>query len=81
MHLTNFSATSTHTWSDKTLCYFPAILRDALIGRIDKRALAIQAWQQVSVNEFYLFIFVVHCVFVSEFDVLNFFLCIFSINK
>lgn len=43
-------ATSTHTWSDKTLCYFPAVLRDALIGRINKRALAIQAWQKVSVK-------------------------------
>ncbi|KVH97672.1 mediator of RNA polymerase II transcription subunit 23-like isoform X1 [Cynara cardunculus var. scolymus] len=39
-------ATSHHTWSDKTLCYFPAVLRDALIGRTDKRDLAIQAWQQ-----------------------------------
>ncbi|CAK9172248.1 unnamed protein product [Ilex paraguariensis] len=40
-------ATSQHSWSEKTLRYFPAILRDALIGRIDKRGLAIKAWQQV----------------------------------
>lgn len=39
-------ATSQHTWSEKTLRYFPAILREALIGRMDKRGLAIQAWQQ-----------------------------------
>lgn len=40
-------ATSQHTWSEKTLRYFPSILRDALTRRIDKRGLAIQAWQQV----------------------------------
>lgn len=40
-------ATSQHTWSEKTLHYFPSILRDALSGRMDKRGLAIQAWQQV----------------------------------
>lgn len=39
-------ATSQHTWSEKTLRYFPSILRDALMRRIDKRGLAIQAWQQ-----------------------------------
>ncbi|XP_059649495.1 mediator of RNA polymerase II transcription subunit 23 [Cornus florida] len=39
-------ATSQHTWSEKTLRYFPSILRDALIGRMDKRGLTIQAWQQ-----------------------------------
>ncbi|KAL3501933.1 hypothetical protein ACH5RR_036382 [Cinchona calisaya] len=39
-------ATSQHSWSEKTLRYFPSILRDALSGRIDKRGLAIQAWQQ-----------------------------------
>ncbi|KAL3510513.1 hypothetical protein ACH5RR_029914, partial [Cinchona calisaya] len=39
-------ATSQHAWSEKTLRYFPSILHDALIGRIDKRGLAIQAWQQ-----------------------------------
>ncbi|KAI8538185.1 hypothetical protein RHMOL_Rhmol09G0082600 [Rhododendron molle] len=39
-------ATSQHTWSEKTLRYFPPILRDALSGRIDKRGLAIQTWQQ-----------------------------------
>ncbi|KAI3731555.1 hypothetical protein L1987_62744 [Smallanthus sonchifolius] len=39
-------ANSTHTWSLKTLFYFPSVLRDALIGRTDKRPLAIQAWKQ-----------------------------------
>ncbi|XP_031391399.1 mediator of RNA polymerase II transcription subunit 23-like isoform X1 [Punica granatum] len=39
-------ATSQHIWSEKTLRYFPPILRDALAARIDKRALVIQAWQQ-----------------------------------
>ncbi|OMO99785.1 Mediator complex, subunit Med23 [Corchorus olitorius] len=39
-------ATSQHTWSEKTLRYFPSLLRDALMGRVDKRGLAIQAWQQ-----------------------------------
>ncbi|KAL8463677.1 hypothetical protein ACS0TY_033584 [Phlomoides rotata] len=39
-------ATSQHAWSEKTLRHFPPILRDALAGRIDKRGLAIQAWQQ-----------------------------------
>ncbi|KAK3043079.1 hypothetical protein RJ639_001194 [Escallonia herrerae] len=38
--------TSQHTWSEKTLRYFPSILREALIGRMDKRGLSIQAWQQ-----------------------------------
>lgn len=40
-------ATSQHTWSEKTLRYFPSVLREALGGRMDKRSLAIQAWQQV----------------------------------
>lgn len=40
-------ATSQHTWSEKTLRYFPSVLRDVLIRRVDKRGLAIQAWQQV----------------------------------
>ncbi|KAJ9135737.1 hypothetical protein P3X46_032888 [Hevea brasiliensis] len=44
--LEQIMATSQHTWSEKTLRYFPHLLRDALIGRIDKRGLAIQAWQQ-----------------------------------
>ncbi|KAL3631411.1 Mediator of RNA polymerase II transcription subunit 23 [Castilleja foliolosa] len=39
-------ATSHHTWSEKTLHYFPNILREALSGRKDKRGLAIQEWQQ-----------------------------------
>ncbi|KAI3709724.1 hypothetical protein L2E82_39490 [Cichorium intybus] len=37
---------SQHTWSDKTLCYFVAVIRDALVGRVNKRGIAIQAWQQ-----------------------------------
>ncbi|CAL5400012.1 unnamed protein product [Camellia sinensis] len=37
---------SQHTWSEKTLCYFPSILHDALNGRMDTRGLAIQKWQQ-----------------------------------
>ncbi|XP_062171372.1 mediator of RNA polymerase II transcription subunit 23 [Alnus glutinosa] len=39
-------ATSQHTWSEKTLRYFPQVLRDSLIARMDKRSLAIQTWQQ-----------------------------------
>ncbi|XP_073031480.1 mediator of RNA polymerase II transcription subunit 23 [Primulina eburnea] len=39
-------ATSQHAWSEKTLRYFPSILRDALAGRVDKKGLAIQLWQQ-----------------------------------
>lgn len=40
-------ATSQHAWSEKTLRYFSPILRDTLIGRMDKRGMAIQAWHQV----------------------------------
>lgn len=40
-------ATSQHAWSEKTLRYFPSILRDALAGRVDKKGLAIQLWQKV----------------------------------
>ncbi|PHU19773.1 Mediator of RNA polymerase II transcription subunit 23 [Capsicum chinense] len=43
-------ATSQHSWSEKTLRYFPSVLRDALSGRMDKRGLAIQAWQQSLLN-------------------------------
>ncbi|XP_010681926.2 mediator of RNA polymerase II transcription subunit 23 isoform X1 [Beta vulgaris subsp. vulgaris] len=39
-------SSSQHTWSEKTLRYFPPVLRDTLVGRVDKRGLAIQAWQQ-----------------------------------
>ncbi|CAH9122157.1 unnamed protein product [Cuscuta epithymum] len=45
-------STSQQSWSEKTLRYFPSILRDALndrmdrSGQMDKRTLAIQAWQQ-----------------------------------
>lgn len=39
---------SSHTWSEKTLRHFPSLLRDTLIGRMDKRSIAIQAWQQVT---------------------------------
>lgn len=48
-------ATSQHTWSKKTLSYFPPLLRDALIGRIDKRGLAIKAWQQVNYCKSFFF--------------------------
>ncbi|GLT96713.1 hypothetical protein SLE2022_143180 [Rubroshorea leprosula] len=44
--LEQIMATSNHTWSEKTLRYFPSLLRDALVGRMDKRGMAIQAWQQ-----------------------------------
>ena len=40
-------STSQHSWSEKTLSCFPPGLRNALVGRVDKRGLAIQAWQQV----------------------------------
>lgn len=38
---------SQHTWSEKTMRHFPPVLRDSLVGRIDKRAQVIQSWQQV----------------------------------
>ncbi|XP_019412778.1 PREDICTED: mediator of RNA polymerase II transcription subunit 23-like [Lupinus angustifolius] len=44
--LEQIMGTSQHTWSEKTLRYFPSVLRDALSGRMDNRSLAIQAWQQ-----------------------------------
>ncbi|XP_058079860.1 mediator of RNA polymerase II transcription subunit 23 isoform X2 [Magnolia sinica] len=44
--LEQIMATSQHTWSEKTLRHFPALIRDTLMGRIDKRGQAIQAWQQ-----------------------------------
>ena len=45
--LEQIMATSQHTWSEKTLSHFPPLIRDALTGRMDKRGLSIQAWQQV----------------------------------
>lgn len=45
--LEQIMATSQHTWSEKTLRYFPPLIRESLIGRMDKRGQAIQAWQQV----------------------------------
>ncbi|KAF5177911.1 Mediator of rna polymerase ii transcription subunit [Thalictrum thalictroides] len=48
--LDQIMATCQHTWSEKTLRYFPPLIRDILMGRtekIDKRGHAIQAWQQV----------------------------------
>ncbi|XP_039034015.1 mediator of RNA polymerase II transcription subunit 23-like isoform X1 [Hibiscus syriacus] len=39
-------ATSQHSWSEKTLRYFPSLLRDILMSRTDERGMAIQAWQQ-----------------------------------
>lgn len=47
-------ATSQHTWSEKTLRYFPQVLRDSLIARMDKRSLAIQTWQQVHCCPFFV---------------------------
>ncbi|KAJ3694833.1 hypothetical protein LUZ60_000210 [Juncus effusus] len=44
--LEQIMATSQHTWSEKTLRYFPSLIRDNLMGRVDKRGQAIQAWQQ-----------------------------------
>lgn len=58
-------ATSQHTWSERTMRYFPPILRDALINRVDKRALAIQAWQQVcalTIMEAQFFIHMIICL-------------------
>lgn len=46
--LEQIMATSQHTWSEKTLRYFPPLIRDFLTVRADKRGQAIQAWQQVS---------------------------------
>lgn len=51
--LEQIMATSQHTWSEKTLRYFPSVLRDALMGRMDKRSAVIQAWQQVHYFYFY----------------------------
>lgn len=45
--LEQIMATSQHTWSEKTLRYFPSVLRDALGGQMDKRSLSIQEWQKV----------------------------------
>ena len=63
--LEQIMATSQHTWSEKTLRYFPSVLRDALVGRMDKRSLAIQQWQQV---HYFLVIFgFLICIFSSCF--------------
>jgi hypothetical protein len=57
--LEQIMATSQHTWSEKTLHHFPPLIRDFLMGRTDKRGLAIQAWQQVT------FSYLLGCVFWS----------------
>nr|CAB3450989.1 unnamed protein product [Digitaria exilis] len=44
--LEQIMATSQHTWSEKTLRHFPPLIRDFLMGRMDKRGQAIQTWQQ-----------------------------------
>ncbi|KAF9587040.1 hypothetical protein IFM89_039726 [Coptis chinensis] len=44
--LEQIMATCQHTWSEKTLRYFPPLMRDILMGRMDKRGHSIQAWQQ-----------------------------------
>lgn len=51
-------ATSEHTWSEKTLRYFPPVLRDALASRVDKRGIVIQAWKQVLEQRFCIDFFV-----------------------
>lgn len=55
--LEQIMATSQHTWSPKTLRYFPPLIREFLLGRIDKRGQAIQAWQQVHSLKTYLDLF------------------------
>ncbi|KAJ4816734.1 Mediator of RNA polymerase II transcription subunit 23 [Rhynchospora pubera] len=45
--LEQIMSTSQHTWSEKTMRYFPPLIRESLKGRMDKRGQAIQAWQQV----------------------------------
>lgn len=40
-------ANSLHSWSEKTLRYFPPLLREILVARPDKRNQTIQGWQQV----------------------------------
>ncbi|KAF6150897.1 hypothetical protein GIB67_020980 [Kingdonia uniflora] len=45
--LEQIMSTCQHTWSEKTLRHFPTLIRDALIGRVDKRGHSIQAWKQV----------------------------------
>lgn len=50
--LEQIMATSHHTWSEKTLHHFPSVLREALSGRIDKRSLDIQTWQQVCYSNY-----------------------------
>ncbi|PKA62731.1 Mediator of RNA polymerase II transcription subunit 23 [Apostasia shenzhenica] len=44
--LDQIMSTSQHTWSEKTLRYFPPLIRIPLNQRMDKRGEAIQAWQQ-----------------------------------
>lgn len=39
-------ANSFHSWSEKTLRYFPSLLREILVARPDKRNQTIQGWQQ-----------------------------------
>ncbi|CAA6664813.1 unnamed protein product [Spirodela intermedia] len=44
--LEQIMTTCQHTWSDKTMRHFPPLIRDFLMGRMNKRLQAIQAWQQ-----------------------------------
>ncbi|KAK1315190.1 Mediator of RNA polymerase II transcription subunit 23 [Acorus calamus] len=44
--LEQITTCSQHTWSEKTMRHFPPLIRDSLMGRMDKRGQAIQAWQQ-----------------------------------
>lgn len=45
--LEQIMSTCQHTWSDKTMRHFPQLIRDFLIGRMDRRAHTIQTWEQV----------------------------------
>uniref|UniRef100_A0A1D1XDU2 Mediator of RNA polymerase II transcription subunit 23 n=2 Tax=Anthurium amnicola TaxID=1678845 RepID=A0A1D1XDU2_9ARAE len=44
--LEQIMATCQHTWSEKTMQHFPPLIREFLMGRMNKRLQAIQAWQQ-----------------------------------
>ena len=40
-------ASSSHSWSEKTVRHFPPLLREILATRPDKKSQTIQGWQQV----------------------------------
>ncbi|CAL5400022.1 unnamed protein product [Camellia sinensis] len=67
---------SQHTWSEKTLRYFPSILRDALNGRMDTRGLAIQKWQQLHSASFTIsWSYLCHDLHQSQFPMHQGYLC------